>query len=174
MSMLRFDHCAGAGVTGAGPGMGAGTRGLLKYRAVIQEIGAQVPEFLPHGILIFFGPQAPAELREVSLVHTGATLQGAIEVGDWLCFREPPGEGDSADRETGRVLSYRVTAVGEVASANLAELGHLVVHFDGAAEAALPGTISVTPALLYLPPVGTILELLRLEDCHTYESGCGT
>ncbi|RAQ97762.1 hypothetical protein A4R35_19640 [Thermogemmatispora tikiterensis] len=135
---------------------------MLKYRAMIEEIGPQVPEFLPHGILIFFGPQAPAELREVSLVHTGATLQGAIEVGDWLCFREPPGEGS----ETGRVLSYRVTAVGEVASANLAELGHLVVHFDGALEAALPGTISVAPALLHLPPVGTILELLRLEDCH--------
>ncbi|WP_052890234.1 PTS glucitol/sorbitol transporter subunit IIA [Thermogemmatispora carboxidivorans] len=170
MSLLRFNHFPGAGMAGAegsgiaGEGMelGAGRRVLLKYRAMIEEIGPQVPEFLPHGILIFFGPQAPAELREVSLVHTGAALQGVIEVGDWLCFREPSGEGG----EVGRVLAYRVTAVGEVASANLAELGHLVVHFDGAAEAALPGTISVAPALLHLPPVGTILELLRLEDCH--------
>jgi PTS system glucitol/sorbitol-specific IIA component len=170
MSLLRFNHFPGAGMAGAegagtageGVELGAGRRVLLKYRAMIGEIGPQVPEFLPHGILIFFGPQAPAELREVSLVHSGATLQGAIEVGDWLCFREPSDDGG----EVGRVFTYRVTAVGEVASANLAELGHLVVHFDGAAEAALPGTISVEPALLHLPPVGTILELLRLEDCH--------
>ncbi|WP_376794544.1 PTS glucitol/sorbitol transporter subunit IIA [Thermogemmatispora sp.] len=152
----------GTGSDAAHEQAGAGERMVVKYRAVIQEIGSQVVEFLPHGILIFFGQQAPPELREVSLVHTGAALRGSIEVGDLLRFYEPAEAGGGG----GRVLSYRVTAVGEVASANLAELGHLVVHFDGATEAALPGTISVAPALLHLPPVGTLLELLRLEDSH--------
>ena len=43
----------------------------LKYQGVILEIGSMVPEFLPHGILIFFGESAPPELRDTSLVHNG-------------------------------------------------------------------------------------------------------
>jgi PTS system glucitol/sorbitol-specific IIA component len=134
-------------------------RAFVKYRAIIQEIGPLVEEFLPHGILIFFDQQAPAELREVSLVHDGAGLHATIAVGDLLRFSEPaPGGGETL------VASYRVTAVGEVASANLATLGHLVVHFDAARVPALPGAISVEPALAGLPSVGTVFELLRLEE----------
>ncbi len=34
---------------------------------------------------------------------------------------------------------YRVTAVGSVATANLKQLGHITLNFDGAATAELPG-----------------------------------
>ncbi len=126
-----------------------------KYYAVIQEIGAMVSEFLPHGILIFFGETAPEELREVALVHNGTHLVLELEVGDLLRF-SPPSDDQQA-------YWYRLTAVGAMANTNLAELGHLVVHFDGASTASLPGVISVEPALVALPAEGTTFELFGKE-----------
>jgi PTS system glucitol/sorbitol-specific IIA component len=109
-----------------------------------------VPEFLPHGILIFFGEAAPEELREVALVHNGAQLVADLQAGDFLKFSPP-----SDDQQPSW---YRLTAVGEKASANLAELGHVVIHFDGATTASLPGAISVEPSLVALPPLGSSFE----------------
>ena len=132
---------------------------VLKYRAVVQEIGPTVTEFLPHGILIFFGSSAPVELREVSLVHDGTQLLSSLVVGDILRFvlsSVGPDEG----QET---LWYRITSIGSAANTNLAELGHVVVHFDAATEAHLPGTISVEPTTVPAPVVGMIFELLGEE-----------
>jgi len=122
----------------------------LKYRGVIQSIGSMVPEFVPHGILIFFGQAAPQELRDASLVHDGTQLVSELAVGDYLKFSPPSA--------TEQARSYRVTAVGKSANGNLAQLGHVVVHFDGATKAKLPGAISVEPALEALPTVGTTFE----------------
>lgn len=129
---------------------------VLKYRAIIQEIGPMVPEFLPHGILIFFGEQTPAELREVSLIHNGNQLISPISAGDMLRFTPP-------SHENAVPSWYRFTAIGDMANANLAELGHLVVHFDAATQPTLPGAASVEPSLTAIPSVGTILELFGLE-----------
>jgi PTS system glucitol/sorbitol-specific IIA component len=127
----------------------------LKYYAVIHEVGPMVAELFPHGILIFFGETAPEELREVALVHNRTQLLSDLEVGDFLKV-SPPG-GDQ------QIRWYRLTAVGAMANANLAELGHLVIHFDGASIANLPGTISVEPSLVVFPPVGTTFELFGRE-----------
>ncbi len=132
---------------------------LLKYRAVIREIGPMVSEFLPHGILIFFGAMAPAELREVSLVHDGTSLAAHLAVDDILQFI-PPATEQALDPQP---IRFRLTAIGDVASENLAKLGHVVVHFDAATTASLPGTISVEPSLEYIPTVGTTIEILRVE-----------
>jgi len=132
----------------------------LKYHAVVQEVGAMVEEFLPHGILIFFGAAAPAELREVSVIHDGSDLLAPLQVGDLLKLAPPEdGEGD-----TPHPCWFRITAVGEMANTNLAELGHLVVHFDGATTPNLPGTVSVEPTLEALPPLGATFELYGLEE----------
>jgi len=131
----------------------------LKYHAVVQEVGPMVEEFLPHGILIFFGAAAPAELREVSVIHDGSDLIAPLQVGDLLKLAAPEdGEGDTPPPSW-----FRITAVGDMANPNLAELGHLVVHFDGATTPNLPGTVSVEPALEALPMVGAIFELYGLE-----------
>jgi PTS system glucitol/sorbitol-specific IIA component len=132
---------------------------LLKYRAVIREIGPMVYEFLPHGILIFFGATAPAELREISLVHDGNSLTAHLAVDDILQFI-PPKTEHGADPSPVR---FRLTAIGEVANENIAQLGHFVVHFDAATIASLPGAISAEPSLEYIPSVGTTIEIIRVE-----------
>ncbi len=132
----------------------------LKYHAVVQEVGPMVEEFLPHGILIFFGAATPAELREVSVIHDGSDLIAPVQVGDLLKLAAPEnGEGAAPQHAW-----FRITAVGDVANSNLAELGHLVIHFDGATTPNLPGTISVEPALEALPTVGAIFELYGLNS----------
>jgi len=88
-----------------------------------------------------------------------------LEVGDLLRF-SPPSDDQQA-------WWYRLTAVGAMANTNLAELGHIVVHFDGASSASLPGAISVEPALAALPTEGTMFELFGKEKKH-YEPGSGT
>jgi glucitol/sorbitol PTS system EIIA component len=132
----------------------------LKYHAVVQEIGPMVEEFLPHGILIFFGAAAPAELREVSVIHNGSELIAPLQVGDMLKLAA------SQDGEDNRPQPgwFRITALGDMANTNLAELGHLVIHFDGATTPNLPGTVSVEPSLEALPQVGAIFELYGLEE----------
>src|SRR5690349_18887535 len=122
----------------------------LKYQGVIQSIGSMVPEFLDYGILIFFGGTAPRELQDTALVHNGTQLISELVVGDYLKFTPPSAPEQSR--------SFRLTAVGEVANANLAKLGHVVVHFDGATKAKLPGAISVEPTLEALPTIGTTFE----------------
>ncbi len=141
------------------PGVQSHKRPLaLKYRGMIQEIGPLVHDFLPHGILIFFGTMAPNELREVSLVHDGQQLIAPLVVGDLFVFLSE-NASDAPTAET----QYHVTAVGDMANANLATLGHVVVHFDGATTPSLPGAISVEPSLSELPSIGTIFEFLELE-----------
>ena len=134
----------------------------LKYQGVIHEIGPMVSEFLPHGILIFFGEAAPEELREVALVHNGAQLVSNLKEGDLLKFSAP-----SDDQQP---TWYRLTAVGEKANSNLAELGHAVIHFDGAPTASLPGAISVEPSLVALPQLGTSFEFFEVGEKY-YGSG---
>lgn len=133
---------------------------VLKYRAVILEAGAMVEEFLPHGILIFFGSSAPEELREVALVHDGSALLSKLARGDLLKFSAPQDE----DSGNSPFSWYRLTSIGDMANANLDELGHLVVHFDGATEPHLPGTISVEPGLEALPSIGTIFEIYGQQE----------
>ncbi len=133
---------------------------ILKYRATVQEIGPTVTEFIPHGILIFFGQTAPTELREVSLVHDGTQLLSPLIKGDVLRFVL----SSSGPDESQEIQWYRVTAVGSAANTNLAELGHVVVHFDAATEAHLPGTISVEPPVIPSPIVGMTFELLGVEE----------
>ena len=152
----------------------------LKYQGVIQEIGSTVPQFLqflPYDMLIFFGETAPAELRALSLIHNGTQLASGLAVGDYLKFsplagtekthqhrRTAMGETRMVDTDTEQPHWYRLTAVGEQVNANLAELGHVVVHFDGATTANVAGAVSVEPALEALPTVGTTFEFFGLKE----------
>lgn len=99
---------------------------MTKYEAAIIEIGVMVDELLRQGILILFDKTAPPELQEISVVHTGASLEEDVEVGDLIVL------GD---------FSYKVTAVGEIANRNLRNIGHACLKFDGRNLPELPGDI---------------------------------
>ncbi|SES79459.1 PTS system, glucitol/sorbitol-specific IIA component [Salinibacillus kushneri] len=102
------------------------------YKSTIKEIGALVPSFEEEKVVILFGPQAPDELREMSVIHEiEETSDQPIQEGGTLRI------GDQ---------TYTITAVGSAANDNLKELGHISVYFKEPADNVLPGAVFVSPS----------------------------
>lgn len=121
---------------------------MIKYEARITKIGPLVSEFVDQNILVFFGGNAPEELAEFSILHDGKALAKPVVPGDAIFL------GDQ---------KYEVLAVGEVANTNLANLGHLIVKFNGETKTEMPGDVCVEAK-----PISSLEPglLLRIEDAE--------
>lgn len=118
---------------------------MVKYEAKVVEIGPLVSEFIEAGIVVLFEIGAPPELAEFSILHEHGPLKGEVVVGDIVLI----------DSE-----SFRVTAVGDVANQNLANLGHLIMKCNGLTEPELPGDVCVEVKPLPHISVGTEICIL--------------
>ena len=118
---------------------------MIKYEATVTEIGPLVSEFVNAGILVFFGEDTPEELREFAIIHDGKVLASDVVPGDTVVLDED---------------SYEVLAVGDVANKNLANLGHLILKFNGLDEAKLPGDVCVEDKPVHQVKVGTVFKIL--------------
>lgn len=117
---------------------------MKKYSATITHIGPFAGEFLAEQIIVLFGQDAPEELVEFSLIHDGTELLAPISAGDTVTI------GDE---------TFRILAVGEVANNNLANLGHLVLKFNGETEVEMPGDVCLSAVPLPPITVGTVLSI---------------
>lgn len=79
-------------------------------------------------MLIFFGDEAPTDLRDSCFIIDVNDVNGKIEKGMVLRI------GDT---------DYKITAVGNEVNTNLKNLGHIAVKFTGEEEAELPGSLYV-------------------------------
>lgn len=59
------------------------------YKVKVTEIGSFVEELLNEKMVVLFGPTAPAELRDICVVHDGTPTEdnvlaegGTISIGD--------------------------------------------------------------------------------------------
>ena len=99
---------------------------FLKTR--VTEIGPEVADLAEGGVVILFADGSPPELAEVSVLH-----------------RTESGPSDDAPSKGASIaiggLSATITAVGPSAWAKVREIGHVVINFNGAAEAERPGEI---------------------------------
>ena len=104
---------------------------MTYYRSTVVEIGEEAKEMADAGVLILFGEPLPEALAEVSIVHRPTqTLQGhEIGVGDTILIG-------------GQQLT--ITAVGELATRNLDDLGHIVLYVNQPDQKLLPGAVLVT------------------------------
>lgn len=104
------------------------------YKSNVQEVGEMALAFEEEKVIILFGPQAPNELREVSIIHE------AVEDSD-----EPIKKGGNfvVDDQV-----YTIEAVGSSANDNLNELGHISIYFQDVPEDVLPGAVFVSPKQL--------------------------
>jgi glucitol/sorbitol PTS system EIIA component len=118
---------------------------LSKYKATVTEIGPLVGEFTEAGILVFFGDDAPPELREFSIIHDGKELIEDVVPGDAVII-----DGSL----------YKVLAVGDVANKNLANLGHLIIKFNGKDEPKLPGDVCVEKKPVHIVKIGSTFEII--------------
>ncbi|WP_392565866.1 PTS glucitol/sorbitol transporter subunit IIA [Utexia brackfieldae] len=102
------------------------------YQSTITQIGELAQDIVADGMLITFKQGAPADLVDYCFIHSHDKLRDELRIGQILRL----GEQD-----------YIVTAVGDVATTNLRELGHITLRFDGATIAELPGCVHVQGTL---------------------------
>jgi PTS system glucitol/sorbitol-specific IIA component len=98
------------------------------YDVRVVAIGSSVEDFIKEKMVVIFGEQAPKELHDIAVLHTGGILEADIEAGDTL----------SVDGE-----EFKVTAVGNVANQTMRDLGHATLNFNGEEQPDLPGTICI-------------------------------
>lgn len=98
------------------------------FSTEVIDIGNEASDMVNAGFFILFGEKVPAELKDYCYIINVQPITGDIVLGKKLVL---------AGQE---VL---ITAVGKEVAANLENLGHVTVKFDGASNAELPGTIYV-------------------------------
>ena len=116
------------------------------YQTQFTKVGDYARDALGEGMLITFKQGAPADLEDYCFIHSHGELSTALQVGDVVEF-----DG----------MAYPITAVGDVASFNLKELGHATWRFDGAANAEYPGTIHVVGDVPSAVKEGSVLCIRR-------------
>ncbi|MCX8660370.1 PTS glucitol/sorbitol transporter subunit IIA [Gilliamella sp. B2865] len=98
------------------------------YQSKINQIGEFAPDALADGMLILFKNGAPSDLADYCFVHSHDDLKQDLRVGQVFQIGKH---------------TFQITSVGDVASTNFRELGHITLRFDGSSQAELPGTIHV-------------------------------
>ena len=101
------------------------------YATTITAVGPDVADLIDGGVLILFADGAPPELAEVSVLH--AVTGGPTPV--------PPPIG--ATIRVGPVEA-KLTAIGDLAWAKIADIGHVVINFDGATTSNRPGELNAS------------------------------
>jgi len=96
------------------------------YQFRVSYVGRYVADSLRENKLILFAAPVPQDIADYCVVHQLGTLMSAILPGQTLIINQH---------------SFHITAVGNIATANLKNLGHITLHFNGANEAELPGMI---------------------------------
>ena len=101
---------------------------MEKYRSKVTAIGPEALSLLEANMLIIFNNNAPAELAEITVMHTIDTLKEKVEKGDIVTL----GGHD-----------YEVLFVGSEANSTLGELGHCTFYLygEGVEYRELPGYI---------------------------------
>ena len=117
----------------------------IVYSTTVTAVGELVPDFAEQGVLVFFGENAPQELREFSIIHTPDVQTRAPQVGDTITLANN---------------KYNVLAVGSVASDNLLNLGHLDLKANGLAEPEMPGDVNVEATMLPTVQIGDRLIVI--------------
>ncbi|NLN70843.1 MAG: PTS glucitol/sorbitol transporter subunit IIA [Chloroflexi bacterium] len=98
------------------------------FSVSVEFVGPFVDEFINEGILVFFGQDAPKELKEFSIIWNFSGYERPIEAGDLLHINDQ---------------TFKILGVGEIANKNLNDLGHLIIKFNGETETRLPGDVNV-------------------------------
>lgn len=96
------------------------------YSVLITSVGEYVENYLQEQKLILFSDSVPDDIAMYCAIHQGSELTAELSPGQIMKINE---------------TIYRVTAVGSVATANLKQLGHITLNFDGAPTAELPGMV---------------------------------
>lgn len=99
----------------------------VHYQTRLTGIGPDVADLAEGGVVILFAEGAPPELAEVAVLHRNDAPAG-------------PAPAPGARVAIGDVEAT-ITAVGDTAWKKVADIGHVVLSFNGAQSADRPGEI---------------------------------
>ena len=122
----------------------------MKYDVTITGLGDMALAFLDPAMemrfVILFNDDAPAELAELSILHTKGEMTEAPAPGDNMKIGEK---------------TYRITAVGDEAIHTLKELGHCTLAFTADTEPYRPGCINLDGEIITEADVadGTVIQI---------------
>ncbi len=116
------------------------------YETEIIGIGAEAHTMVEEDLIITFGEDSPDDIAEYCYTVKVNKATKEIEAGMTLVL----------DNER-----FKITAVGRVANRGLNNLGHISMYFDGSAQAALAGAISLEAKAI--PPL-KIGSVIAFED----------
>ncbi len=117
------------------------------YSTTVKEIGPMASDFIGEKMIILFGDNAPAELAEFCVVHTGNELTDTIEVGDILKVNDS---------------EYKIVEVGGEVQKNLKNLGHIALRFNNNQDGeSLEGSIYVEDKDVELPSIGSEIAIFK-------------
>ncbi|GAY78209.1 PTS system, glucitol/sorbitol-specific IIA component [Sporolactobacillus inulinus] len=97
-------------------------------------------------MLVLFGDEAPAGLKDYCFAIKVTPIQGEIQVGQHVAIDK--------DR-------FKITAVGNLVQKNLVDLGHITMRFDGSTTADLAGTLYLEAKPIPNLSVGSIIKIER-------------
>ncbi|MGI6585652.1 MAG: PTS glucitol/sorbitol transporter subunit IIA [Gracilibacteraceae bacterium] len=117
----------------------------MNYKASITGIGEMALDFLDDNMIIVFNDNAPAELAEISVLHSIEPVSQDMKAGDILLIGSK---------------EYKITAVGEEANRTFKTMGHCTFKFTGKTEVELPGQVEVEGEILPDIRVGDTLEII--------------
>lgn len=115
------------------------------WTSTVTHIGSDAGDMLEAGVVILFGEPVPPALADVSVVHAGA--------------QEPTRDIAPGDIVRLGDQSFTVDAVGDLASKNLRELGHVVIYVNQPDQDFLPGAVMATGEMPSAPSVGATLSI---------------
>jgi glucitol/sorbitol PTS system EIIA component len=113
-------------------------------KSTVTYVGPLAYAFEEEKVMILFGPRAPKELRDISIIHEFEQLTEQFLKENQIIF-----DGKR----------YDIVSIGTEAFKNLAELGHLSVYFMDPPKEILPGSIYVKPFEIPRIESGSVIEI---------------
>lgn len=116
-------------------------------KSTITHVGKMALEFVEDNVVVFFGPKAPKELRDISIIHE--SIEGSFDASSLISGGELLIGDDT----------YEIVRVGEDAVKNIEELGHISIYFSSPPKEILPGAVYVKPQRWPTIQVGSTFEI---------------
>ncbi|AJQ26735.1 PTS glucitol/sorbitol transporter subunit IIA [Pelosinus fermentans] len=115
------------------------------YNTRVTNIGGLASAFYEEKLIIIFKDNAPEELADYCVLHCGNEVSDSVKQGDILVI---------AGQE------YRIVYVGDEVQANLENLGHITLRFDGNTE-GLGGSVYLEDKALPAIKIGDVISIYR-------------
>jgi PTS system glucitol/sorbitol-specific IIA component len=117
------------------------------YESKVHELGSMVSDFLGENMMIIFNDNAPSELRDYCVLHSGSDLTDTVEAGDVFSIS---GE------------EYEIVFAGCEVQKNLRDLGHITIRFNANEEGeSLEGSLYVEKKAPVMPKVGDTIKVIK-------------